>query len=336
MKAERVARLFVLGILIGIPLAILLAWMVMHGSSAGRIYTLHARIPETGGWRPADLSATVGEPLRLRLVSDDVVHSFAIGQSDRPVVDIYPGEVVETTLVFDRPGKYTFYCTRWCGPNHWRMRGTIEVLGDGGEPQQENPPLYTSLGLDIDAPHPADVLPARRPSAGRGARLGIDIPERYLSLDYLRRTSPSGAWEDLRAESFARALSDEQVWDLVALVWKLNTSPQALESGRQLYAQNCAACHGEAGAGDGVIAPSLSAESHEGSDFSHDLKEPTDFTKAESSLGASPALLQGKIVRGGMGTGMPYWGPVLTEEQTWALVDYIWSFQFDFDFEDSK
>jgi len=25
-------------------------------------------------------------------------------------------------------------------------------------------------------------------------------------------------------------------------------------------------------------------------------------------LGASPALLHGKIVRGGMGTGMPYWG----------------------------
>jgi hypothetical protein len=39
-------------------------------------------------------------------------------------------------------------------------------------------------------------------------------------------------------------------------------------------------------------------------------------------LGASPALLQGKIIRGGMGTGMPYWGPIFTEAQTWALVDY--------------
>ncbi len=29
-----------------------------------------------------------------------------------------------------------------------------------------------------------------------------------------------------------------------------------------------------------------------------------------------------------MGTGMPYWGPIFTEPETWALVDYLWSFQF--------
>jgi len=45
-------------------------------------------------------------------------------------------------------------------------------------------------------------------------------------------------------------------------------------------------------------------------------------------LTASPALLQGKIIRGGMGTGMPSWGLIYTEEQTWNLVDYLWTFQF--------
>ncbi|HEX9617763.1 MAG TPA: c-type cytochrome, partial [Anaerolineales bacterium] len=225
----------------------------------------------------------------------------------QPAIDIYPGEVVETTLIFDRPGKFVYYCTRWCGPNHWRMRGTIEVLGETGEPQAEGPPLFSTLGIDIDAPHPADVVPTRRPSARRGADLGIHIPGEYLSLDYLRRTSPAGAWQDIRAEPFSHDLNDEQVWDLVALVWKLNTNPQAIQTGQQLFAQNCAACHGESGAGDGVIAPSLSAQGHPGSEFNHDLQQPADFTEAESMLGASPALLQGKIVRGGMGTGMPYW-----------------------------
>jgi mono/diheme cytochrome c family protein len=46
-------------------------------------------------------------------------------------------------------------------------------------------------------------------------------------------------------------------------------------------------------------------------------------------LSASPAHLQGKIIRGGMGTGMPYWGPILTEDQTWALVAYLLTFQFE-------
>ncbi|HEX9617764.1 MAG TPA: hypothetical protein VGA03_10140 [Anaerolineales bacterium] len=243
MNAERTARLFVLGLLIGIPLSILLARWIAPGAAAGRPVEIHARMPEAGGWSPADLSISVGVPLHLRLVSDDVVHSFAVGQSDQPAIDIYPGEVVETTLIFDRPGKYVYYCTRWCGPNHWRMRGTIEVLGETGEPQAEGPPLFSTLGIDIDVPHPADVVPTRRPSARRGADLGIHIPEKYLSLDYLRRTSPAGAWQDLRAEPFSQDLNDEQVWDLVALVWKLNTNPQAIQTGQQLFAQNCAACH---------------------------------------------------------------------------------------------
>jgi len=47
-------------------------------------------------------------------------------------------------------------------------------------------------------------------------------------------------------------------------------------------------------------------------------------------LGASPALLQGKILRGGMGTGMPMWGVIFTEEQIWDLIAYIYSFQFEY------
>jgi mono/diheme cytochrome c family protein len=46
-------------------------------------------------------------------------------------------------------------------------------------------------------------------------------------------------------------------------------------------------------------------------------------------LGVSDVILEGKIIRGGMGTGMPYWGPILTNEQIQALLDYLWTFQFD-------
>jgi mono/diheme cytochrome c family protein len=56
---------------------------------------------------------------------------------------------------------------------------------------------------------------------------------------------------------------------------------------------------------------------------------PTDFTDAEHMLAASPARLHGKILRGGMGTGMPYWGPIFTEDQTWALIAYLYTFQFE-------
>lgn len=65
------------------------------------------------------------------------------------------------------------------------------------------------------------------------------------------------------------------------------------------------------------------------SGFGNDIVEPADFTRADL-LGATPAALHGKILRGGMGTGMPYWGPIFTDAQIWALVDYLWTFQFSY------
>ena len=325
MNAERVARLIAFALAVGLPLAAVIA--SRPGSAAGQAIDIHGVMSESGGWTPADLTARTGEPLRLRLTSDDVMHGFALGQSDQPAVDVKPGEVTETTLVFDKPGKYTFYCTRWCGPNHWRMRGTIEVSGeDSDQLGSDQSPLYVTLGLDIDAPHPANVAPAGKPSARRGAALGVAIPAKYLATDYARTHSPAEAWKAFRAEPFTLGLSDAQVWDVVALAWRAATTPETVEEGRRLYAANCAACHGETGAGDGVMAASLAQPAHD--DIGHETKSPANFTDAAAMLGASSALLQGKIVRGGMGTGMPYWGPIFTERQTWAIVDYLWTFQF--------
>ncbi len=33
---------------------------------------------------------------------------------------------------------------------------------------------------------------------------------------------------------------------------------------------------------------------------------------------------------------MPYWGPVLTTDQVWALVEYLWTFQFDLGLSDCE
>jgi mono/diheme cytochrome c family protein len=60
------------------------------------------------------------------------------------------------------------------------------------------------------------------------------------------------------------------------------------------------------------------------------IQVPAHLTDPAKMLDASPALLQGKILRGGMGTGMPSWGQIFTEEQTWDLVAYLYSFQFEY------
>ncbi len=323
MKAERFARLWVWVVVIGIP-----AIMVLARSEAGDSIEIHARMADEGGWTPSALKVKVGEPLSLRLTSDDVMHGFAIGQTDWPSYDVWPGRLTQATLLFDQPGKYTFYCTRWCGPNHWRMRGVIEVTGSETQTAMETPPLYLTLKLNLDDPHPSAAIPVEKPSAARGAASGVQ-PD--LAAEVYRMQSPAQVWRALRDRSATQSLSDQQVWDLVALAWRSNTTPERLGEGQKLYAANCAACHGETGQGNGVMAASLqkAAPSDLPGMLGHGTVRPVAFADAKNMLGATSAILQGKLIRGGMGTGMPYWGPIFTESQRWALVDYLWTFQFD-------
>src|SRR3990170_1948597 len=67
---------------------------------------IHAHIAEDGGWSPDVIQAEVGQLLHLKLTSDDVVHGFAMGQTDMNAVDVEPGKVTDLTLTFDKPGIY--------------------------------------------------------------------------------------------------------------------------------------------------------------------------------------------------------------------------------------
>ena len=57
-------------------------------------------------------------------------------------------------------------------------------------------------------------------------------------------------------------------------------------------------------------------------------QSPMAFADSQTMLGGSNDIYYAKIRRGGMGTGMPSFGPIFTPEETWALVDYLWTFVF--------
>ena len=326
MIKEWLARgIIILGLVLVISIPVTNKWQQSQG------IVMHARMAETGGWTPENLTVAVGVPLHLRLTSDDVTHGFAVGQLDQPAVDINPGEMTDINLVFTKPGKYTFYCTHWCSVNHWRMRGTIEVTDPNAKVEPAKPPLYVTLGLNIDADHKARVTPAQIPSAWRGALLNQNIPITYKSYEYYLSHTPLDLWLALRSESAFKKLNDQDVWDLVAWAWQSNSSPEEVQAGKQLFTANCAACHGESGAGNGVFADQLAAGSGNSAlnqSMGEQTQRPANFTDVLRMLSASPAHLQGKIIRGGMGTGMPSWGAIFTEDQTWALVAYLWTFQY--------
>ncbi len=205
------------------------------------------------------------------------------------------------------------------------MECTIEVSGSSTEPEPVSVPLYVTLGVDIDAPHESPVIPGNQSSASRGEQLVANLEiSKFNNSDFYRTHSPYQVFEELNSTP----LTDSEKWNVVSYIWKSNTTAESLANGKKLYAQNCAACHGANGAGNGVFADDLAAAGESSKQTM--MQTPADFTDPTRMLGTSPALLQGKILRGGMGTGMPMWGSIFTEQQIWDLIAYIYSFQFEY------
>lgn len=67
-----------------------------------------------------EIHIPVGQPVRLKLIGGDVIHSFWVPQLAGKM-DAIPGQTNETWLEADRPGTYRGQCTEYCGLEHARM-----------------------------------------------------------------------------------------------------------------------------------------------------------------------------------------------------------------------
>jgi cytochrome c oxidase subunit 2 len=74
-----------------------------------------------------ELHVPVGQPIRLVMTSQDVIHSFFV-PAFRIKQDVIPGRYVYEWFQATRPGKYHLFCTQYCGLDHARMRGRIVAL----------------------------------------------------------------------------------------------------------------------------------------------------------------------------------------------------------------
>ena len=341
-RLERLALSALLVIVVGLPTAVLAYYFGLYPRPAQQARTINivAAAPEAGGFQPDMLRIAAGEPVRLRFSVPDVTHGIAIGPGvGIDLGPVEPGHVKEVETTFDRPGRYTVYCNTWCSPYHWRMRGTIEVY-DPAHPEQLPPAgqadaVITRLieqGVDIDAPHPAPLAPpTERPSAVRGAAIAgeIALPTEMNDPAWRRANSPAQAYAVLHG--VAPALGVQQAWDAVAFAWLHDMTSESRTWAADQYARNCAACHSETGDGQGLGGEALHSLRSQGIG-GHDHGQagrPAAFADPETMLGGSSNIYYAKIRRGGMGTGMPDFGPIFTEDEVWALVNYLWTFQFD-------
>ena len=94
---------------------------------------------------PKTIYATEGVPVRLRIISEDVVHGFAIDGLPVKILELIPGKAEDVTFTPQIAGTYYYQCTTYCGVRHGKMFGQIIV-------RSKRQPLASPLeGTDANA-----------------------------------------------------------------------------------------------------------------------------------------------------------------------------------------
>lgn len=87
-------------------------WKLQHVEGRSEINELH--IP-------------LGQPVKLTMTSEDVIHDFFI-PAFRVKKDVLPGRYTSIWFQATQLGKFHLFCGQYCGTNHSHMRGWVYVM----------------------------------------------------------------------------------------------------------------------------------------------------------------------------------------------------------------
>lgn len=79
------------------------------------------------GRKSPKLYVPAGKPVRVDLVSKDVIHGFFL-PAFRVKRDVVPGMPNHAWFVADKPGTYDLFCSQYCGTGHSAMITTVVAL----------------------------------------------------------------------------------------------------------------------------------------------------------------------------------------------------------------
>jgi len=191
------------------------------------------KLQHPGGKREInDLHVPVDTPVRLTMISEDVIHSFFV-PAFRMKRDVVPGRYSVGWFEATKTGEYDLLCAEYCGTKHSRMIGKVYVLekdeyqqwlsgGASNEtPEQAGERLFGKLRCDTCH---NDQPGARGPQlVGRWGTMSKLEDGTSVQLDeaYLRRSmlDPRGdvamGWEPVMP-TFEGQVTEEQILQIAS------------------------------------------------------------------------------------------------------------------------
>ncbi len=195
----------------------------------------------TGQREINELHVPVGQPVKLIIGSEDVLHAYWV-PAFRMKMDAVPGRT--TTMYFEasKPGTYELFCAEYCGMSHSRMIGTVTAMEPtafqtwlaGGKATGTMADLGAKVFTDLGcATCHTDTSQGRGPSLrgvfgsqvtlANGDKVVAD--EAYIRESILTPTAKMVAGFPPLMPTFQGVVSEEQIAQLTAYVKSLATAP---------------------------------------------------------------------------------------------------------------
>lgn len=196
-------------------------WKAYHANGRREINTLH--VPR-------------GRPVRLRMISEDVIHDFFV-PAFRTKQDVLPGRYTGLWFEASRTGRYHLFCAEYCGTNHSKMIGEVVVMeparfaewlagGPAKPPAEAGAELFEKIGCA--ACHGAKATqPGPRLEGVFGRKVQLrDGRTVTADSDYLRESIVDPlkkvvAGYEPNMPSYAGQLDEEQILQLLAYIESL-------------------------------------------------------------------------------------------------------------------
>jgi cytochrome c oxidase subunit 2 len=107
-----------------------------------------------------ELHVPAGEPIKLVMTSQDVIHSFFV-PAFRVKQDVLPGRYTTMWFQATTPGRYHLFCAEYCGAEHALMQGVVTVM----KPSEYEE--WLGAARSVEGPAPVSSVSAQQRLAGR-------------------------------------------------------------------------------------------------------------------------------------------------------------------------
>ncbi len=197
------------------------------------------KVQHTNGYREInELHVPAGQPVRLLMTSEDVIHSFFV-PAFRIKQDVLPGRTTELWFQPTEPGTYPLFCAEFCGMGHSSMIGQIVVMTQvdyeewlnlGGVAAQEGmtsgEQLFNQFGcISCHRPDGQGVAPSLVGAFGTEVKLesggSVVVDDAYVRESIRSPLAKVVAGYEPVMPDFDGQINDQQLTDLVTYIKSL-------------------------------------------------------------------------------------------------------------------